>query len=436
MSKVSSSSFDFIVVGAGAAGLMAAAALAEKGNRVCILEAGPVAGGRIATLKSGFSTIAESGAEFIHPPAPLTLDLLKEAGIEYKPVKGKMINVKNGRWEEEDERDDYWADFIKKLNELDTDMTISNFLHEHFSAPEYEHLRTAVKNFAEGFDLADVYNASILSIKDEWQHDDETQYRITGGYCRLIDYLCRRCKTAGAVIHFNCVVHTINYEHTLVSVSTNSGESFTAAKIIVAVPLGVLQAGNINFIPQLKEHNAALHQLGFGSVIKILLQFKNPFWKNYNDNIGFLLTNEGIPTWWTQSPSQGNVLTGWLGGPQARRKSGNTSDTILKSALLSLSAIFKIPTSTLYDHLSHHQIDCWQNHPFIKGGYSYNTIYSSSAKLTLAEPVNGCIFFAGEAFYDGPSQGTVEAALQSGKETAHKIKTGYQQNQPATMAHK
>jgi monoamine oxidase len=41
--------------------------------------------------------------------------------------------------------------------------------------------------------------------------------------------------------------------------------------------------------------------------------------------------------------------------------------------------------------------------------------------LALKEPDRGAIFFAGEALYDGPDMGTVEAALASGLETAQTI---------------
>ena len=232
-------------------------------------------------------------------------------------------------------------------------------------------------------------------------------------------------------IVYNQPVKQIDFTTEPAVVTTTSGDRYTAGKIIVTVSAGVLQAGDILFTPALSQHKAALHQLGFGAVIKVLLQFKNPFWKQYNEDLSFIFSDEEIPTWWTQSSSNSNLLTGWLGGVPARKKSSTTTENILKLALLSLSSIFKISANTLYEHLSHHHIACWQNQSFIKGGYSYNTVYSSAAKIILSEPVNDVLFFAGEAIYDGPSQGTVEAALQSGKITAQRVKKYQQQIQPA-----
>jgi monoamine oxidase len=79
--------------------------------------------------------------------------------------------------------------------------------------------------------------------------------------------------------------------------------------------------------------------------------------------------------------------------------------------------------SALQGELEHHKVICWHNKPYIQGGYSYNTIHSAEAKSVLANPVNKSIFFAGEAYYTGESQGTVEAALQSGSRTANMLRT-------------
>ena len=122
-------------------------------------------------------------------------------------------------------------------------------------------------------------------------------------------------------------------------------------------------------------------------------------------------------------PIQNNLLTGWLGGPIAAARSNENDESLLSSALLSLSHIFHRPLADLRTDLVFHQIICWHSDPFIKGGYSYETVESAEAKKVLLRPVNDTIYFAGEAIYDGDLQGTVEAALQSGKSVADLIKT-------------
>jgi monoamine oxidase len=71
-----------IVIGAGAAGLMAARKLAGAGRKVTILEPRNRCGCRIHPLSiAKFGYPAEGGAEFVHGEAPVTHELLRDAGL-------------------------------------------------------------------------------------------------------------------------------------------------------------------------------------------------------------------------------------------------------------------------------------------------------------------------------------------------------------------
>lgn len=418
--------YDVIIIGAGAAGLAAMKELSAKGYKVCLLEAAEKAGGRIATLtEENFSTPVEAGAEFIHGKLPHTFKLLNDAGIHYEPVEGDMIGVQNGTWRKE-EHDAHWDKFMNELRKLKADITILQFLDTHFCDPEYLHLRQAVQRFAEGFDLADVSKASILPLKNEWKNIEKKQYRIKGGYIQLIDHLLKSSLQKNAVIYFNACVNKIERDKDNVVVYTTDQREFNASKLIITVSLGVLQSGSIQFQPSLTDHAIAFQGLGFGAVIKFLLEFKTAFWNEFDDDIGFLLTDEEIPTWWTQLPADSNLLTGWLGGPKAAEKIFEPEAGLLQTALDSLSSIFSMPPAMLREELVHHKIVCWQNQQYVKGGYSYSTIASEQAKNILSKPVEDVIFFAGEAVASGDSTGTVESALESGYQTASLLVKKYQ----------
>jgi monoamine oxidase len=402
--------------------LMAMKSLLEADYKVCLLEAAPIAGGRIETLiRSGIDDPAEAGAEFIHGELPLTLQILKEAGIHYEELTGNMIRVQNGEWKKGEEQDNHWEEMLQKLDTLEADMTMKDFLDTYFIDQRYTSLVRSVKSFAEGFDLADISNASILAIKDEWKKMDETQYRLPGGYAQLVQYLVDACKKMNGTFHFNSVVSKVDHSENKVKVFTADDKKFESTKVVITASAGVLKSGSIQFEPAIGQHAEAIKQLGFGAVVKVLLWFNNPFWKKHAPDMGFLLTDEDIPTWWTQLPAESSLLTGWLGGPNAAIRSGESETSFLRSSLLSLSAVFKLAPKELEEQLLQYEIINWHNKPFIKGGYSYNSLGSAAAKRVLAEPVNGTIYFAGEAVYAGESQGTVEAALQSGVAAAEKI---------------
>jgi len=112
------------------------------------------------------------------------------------------------------------------------------------------------------------------------------------------------------------------------------------------------------------------------------------------------------------------LLTGWFGGPKAETMLSVSEEELKEKALLSLANIFEKNIQTLKELLQAWEIVHWGKVENIEGGYSYDTTESAYAKKFLQTPVEETIYFAGEAIYTGPSGGTVEAALESGKKAA------------------
>ncbi len=428
---------DVLVIGAGAAGLMAAYKLAKKGKKVTVLEARNRTGGRIHTINhESFFQHAELGAEFVHGDLPVTLSLLKEAGIKYHAANGEMVRYAKGEFTQSEQFIENWDLLIERLNELKEDTNIYDFLLAEFPGDNYQALRDGVWNYVSGYDNADPRKASAFALRKEWQNEDEdAQHRIDEGYCSMINYLAKQCREAGNNIYLNTVVKEIHWKEKQVNVITDDGLSYEANQLIIALPLGVLQAneqetGAITFHPPIPEQTKAIQAMGFGTVIKFLLEFDKPFWEdNATKKLAgkslkpmiFLLSDEEIPTWWTQHPQRSPMLTGWLGGPAAIEKKDCTPDELLQQALQSLSNIFKLSIDELKAKLIAWNIINWANEPFTRGSYSYDTVAASEARKVLNNPVDNTLFFAGEHLYDGAAMGTVEAALTSGVEVAEKI---------------
>ena len=416
-----------VIIGAGAAGLMSAKELSQKGHKIIILEAGKHTGGRVSTLlNNSFTHPVEAGAEFVHGKLAVTFQLLKEAGIPLQKTGGKMVSFTKGKWQSGGKWPMGWKEMMNRLHDLKDDMTIAEFLKKYFPDPAFADLRQTVQNFSEGYDGADITKASTFALREELTQEEKGQYRIQGGYQQLIRYLEQSCKAQNCTIYNPCVVKRISWKKDKVEIVSADGKTFKGNKVIITVPLGVLVAApadtaSIIFEPPIEKYIHAASLIGYGSVIKILLQFNNPFWREREKNIGFLLSGENIPTWWTQAPDKYPLLTGWLCGPKAWALREETDAYILKMALDSLAAIFSLDLVRLQEMLTAWHVGSWQQNSFARGGYSYCTLETFMARQILNTPVDKTLFFAGEGYYEGGPTGTVEAALASGKLTAQKI---------------
>ena len=419
-----------IIVGAGICGLAVARKLLAAGRQVTLVEARDRLGGRIHTLQGPFTRPTEAGAEFIHGQQPITMKLLQEAGGHEIKRTGNHYRLADGVMHEGDVMDEGWNAFFAKLGELKNDITLDAFLQQHFSGPEFAELRLGVKHFAEGFDIADTQRVSAMALRDEWTHtDEEDQHHVKGGYHILTDYLEKKIRERGGVIHLSSPVGTIKWKPLSVTVAA-SGKVIDGDEVIITVPLGVLQRGmqvadegGIHFSPPLVRHKKAIDAMGYGGVIKFMFEFREKFWETSPRRLkdaSFIFSDAEVPTWWTQDPEPTTVITGWLGGPSTLTTNHDT-DALFEKAIRSLEYITKCPESEIKSQLRHWHIANWVTDPFSLGAYSFPTLETKDAVSFVSQPLDDTIYFAGEAFYDGTSGGTVEAALASAEKVAQKV---------------
>jgi monoamine oxidase len=424
--------YDVIIVGGGAAGLMAAKVLSAARKKILLLEARRNLGGRIHRVE-GFMTQAEGGAEFIQGNLNATFALLKEANLKKERVEGQFCRVENGKWKVGNDIVEHWDRLLKQMKDCKEDMNVKDFFRFFFHAKKYDTLRKQFTKYVEGYDAADTKNASIFAIRKEIDEENEEQYRPKPDYFALVDFLKEACLKYNAKIKTDEPVLQITRGKDI-EVITSSAK-YICRKIIIAVPLGVLQCGTtdkgfINFPACAADHLNAAKAIGNGGVIKFLLEFDEAFWldKKFLDerNIpppSFISSDAIIPTWWTQYPSSKPLLTGWLAGPASYKLKNYSERKLMKIAMESLSSVFLMRVEQLENKLKFGKIVNWINEPYILGGYSYPTLQTEKARRILTKPVESSFYFAGE-YADKNSFSTVDAALQSGKEVAEKILKG------------
>jgi monoamine oxidase len=413
---------DVLIIGAGAAGLLAARQLADAGRQVVLLEARAQIGGRAHTLTPpGFTRPIEAGAEFIHGEAPITRALLREAGIAWQDTTGQTYQVKNGKIQDDEAFFAYLPLLLERLQQLDHDLPLADFLAQEFAGDEHAALRAMATQFAEGYDAADPSRASAWALRDEWAADGvDDSPRPVGGYGPLMHWLANQAQAAGAAIQLSTPVREICWRPGNAEVLTAAGPTYHARQVLCTVPLGVWQLDAqkpdyLRFTPDLPTHRAAAAQLGFGAVIKILLEFRADFWHDRLPEMEFLLSDAPVPTWWTQLPDTRPLLTGWLAGPAAQKLQDTSNESILHQSLASLAQLLATPLETLQAQLRASYVRNWATEPYAYGAYSYATVGSQAARAALATPVADTLFFAGEGLHHGIDAGTVEAALASGQ---------------------
>jgi monoamine oxidase len=234
----------------------------------------------------------------------------------------------------------------------------------------------------------------------------------------------RKAVEAGVSITFDQTVNRIQWKNGRVVVTTASGSQFDAEKILIAVPVSILQKEQIMFEPQIPEYISASRNIGYGGVIKFLFEFHKDFWEDVlmkkMKNFRFIFSDAPIPTWWSQLPDRIPLLTGWLGGPDAF-SAPHENERLLQMGLNSIGYLFKQDPGTIRNNISSWHIADWVADPWSLGAYAYALVSSAEARKKLMMPVESTLYFAGEALYEGPAMGTVEAALSSGQEAAKMI---------------
>jgi len=372
--------FDVVVIGAGAAGLAAAAELAHAGRSVLVLEARSRIGGRCWTRRmAGLDVPVELGAEFLHGEAKATHALLRQAGIAAVKAIRVQRRFEGGRLRPINSFKE--AQRAVQGASLREDISFDRFL-----ATRRVPARTKAfaRMMVQGFDAADPARVSARSILEEWGVGGElraAQPRPEGGYGTLVDWLGRRVVARGGRLQLESVVRELRWKRGAVRVKgTFLGEPFAvqATRAVVTLPLGVLQANDVRFVPALSAKRPALRKLASGPVIRVAMRFNKAVWEKRAPGVSFFNRPDApFPTFWTPLPMRAPLLTAWAGGPKAAKLSGLSTRRLVGEALGCVQKIF--PDAQLADAL----VQDWRRDPYSRGGYSYVLVGGEGAREVL-----------------------------------------------------
>lgn len=436
-----------VIVGAGAAGLAAARHLSNFGYEVTVMEARNRIGGRVWDVQNQSTTVGR-GAQIINGCInnPFTM-MCEQAGFEVQKLHHRCDLVEEGG-QSVDSTSDKRVDFHfnamldavaewRKDKKLSEDVPLGkkllemhkNFQEETdvtFTPLEERLLQFHISNleYACGSHLA---NVSSL----HWdQNEAFPQFAgehvlLPKGYSAILEKLSH-----GLDIRTNMEVTSIDYSAKDVVVKTKQGTDVTCSKVIITVPLSILQEASITFQPPLtSEKIKAIHSLGAGITEKVILEFPTRFWASRvqgTEYFGRLPVTDKDRGFFSvfydmtgnSDKNDGYILMTVISGEAVEEMKKIGDDKVIANCLAYLKALFPNedvpnPTNSFVTH--------WYNEPYSKMSYSYiKTGGSGEVYETIADSVNNKIFFAGEATNRLFPQ-TVTGAYLSGIREAIKI---------------
>jgi monoamine oxidase len=429
--------FDVVIIGAGAAGLIAAREFARAGSTVALLEARDRVGGRLYSVAHPRALAPiELGGEFVHGRPAITYALLREFGAPVVDNAEQSFVVRDGAFQASD--DDPFAAVSRLLAsalERDTDESVDALIARHAQADAQRITGEWTRRLVSGFDAADPALASARAVAREWSGDasaDGEQSRPVGGYAPLVAHLARALDPARVDLRLRTVVCRVECDAHGVRISAATGgrdQIIAARHALVTVPHGVLTApdgadGAIAFDPPLPAPTRdAIAHIAMGPVVKVVLCFRTAFWEQlrggrWRDG-AFFSGAHAFPTLWTQLPVRANTLVAWAGGPAAQRLMDDGGD--VAGLALACAGRYFADAAAAEAAFEVAYVHDWQRDPFARGAYSYVTVGGEDAREALTAPVGGNLWFAGETTAGNGEGGTVAGALQSGVRAAQAI---------------
>lgn len=353
-----------LIIGAGAAGMMAGYSLFQNGVDFEILEAGTTFGGRVKQDVNLADFPLDIGAEWIHEKPSLFKRLINDqntvGSLDLAPYNLKSISIyKNGN--------------LQDIN---------------FVSPFY----------------------------GEYKFTSSTWYQFFEKY--IVSNFPDK-------ITYNSPVTDIDYSGDQVAVTTLSGDAYYADRMIVTASLNVLKDGLIKFNPTLPQAKLdALNRTEMPDGLKVSIRFTEKFYPDlmaiggleafFNDE---RLYFDGA----FKKQTDHFVLTLFNVAGQAHELTDlGSDDAILSAVMAQLDEIFDGKASLYY---ADHVVQNWSAEEYVRGSYSFYGNDAEEIIDIISEPVNNKVYFAGEAL-NKEEWSTVHGAGFNGREVAEKIMEG------------
>ena len=378
-----SGSLDVVVVGAGAAGLVAARELAGAGLAVRMLEARDRVGGRAWTDRETFALPIDRGCAWLHAAD-------HNPWTKYARAQGFAVLERSPNWRQwlggqrvsASLRARLDADWERAIEAITTAARAGRDVPASTVVPadlEFRRLFDATMSRWMGVDPPELSTADFAASEDS-----DVNWSVPDGLGAVVATAAR-----GLDVVLNCPVTAIDWSGPGVRV-TSTGGTLECDAVIVTVPTPLLARGEPRFVPALPaRYDEAFAGLALGVANKVFFELE-PGALPLEGTVNFVGSESG-PSF-TMRPAGQELLLAYFGGRQARDLEADGGlETAAREELVRLFG------ATIARRIRRSTSTAWASDPWARGSYSAARPGCAHRRLVLAEPVAERVFFAGDA---------------------------------------